>query len=80
MSEQIESREIVPTGSVDVEEKPSDTWRILGALIIAGCAIFLGAMFASIALWVDNSELLTWATGLISLVVGAAIGFLFGGK
>jgi len=80
MSEQIDSREIVPTGAVAVEEKASDTWRIIGALIIAGCAIVLGTLFAGVALWVDNSELLTWATGLISLVVGAAIGFLFGGK
>lgn len=80
MNETINSREIVPPGSVEVPEKPSDRWRMIGALAIAGFAVLIGTIFAGVALYLGNNELLTWATGLISLVVGAAIGYLFGGK
>ena len=78
--EQIESTEILPTGRVTIEEKPSDIIRIKGALWIAGASVFLATVFLVAALFLKDRELMTWATGLISLVVGAAIGFVFSGK
>lgn len=78
--EKIESRDILPTGRIDVDEKPSDLMRIKGALAIAGTSVILAAGFLIAALCLGNDELMTWSTGLISLVVGAAIGFVFSGK
>lgn len=73
--EQISSTEVVPPGSIepfDVEK-----WKILAAITISGAALLLGFVALIIAVYIDDSELKTWATGLISLVVGAALGFAF---
>ena len=44
---------------------------------IAGVALLIGVAFLIAALSIEDTELKSWATGLISLVVGAAIGFVF---
>jgi hypothetical protein len=73
--EQLTSTEIVPPGSVgpfDVEQM-----KMLAALVISGLAVVIGFTALLIAVCYHDDELKTWATGLISLVVGAAIGFAF---
>lgn len=47
-----------------------------GAWIAAG-ALGIGTAFLVLSLVLRDAELRTWATGLISLVVGTAIGFVF---
>jgi len=76
--EQISSVELIPEGGV----RPSrlDEVKTISALIIAGVALLIGVLFLGVGLYSDDKELRTWATGLISLVVGAAIGFAFSNK
>jgi hypothetical protein len=73
--EQISSVDVVPPGSV----QPIDVegWKIIAAISISGASLVLGFVSLIIAVWIDDNELKTWATGLISLVVGTAIGFAF---
>lgn len=73
--EQITSTEVVPPGSIGPGEV--DRWKNIAAISISGAALFLGFVALVIAVWIKDSELKTWATGLISLVVGAALGFAF---
>lgn len=73
--EQISTFDVVPAGSVspfDVEGL-----KIKAAIGISGAAMVLGFVSLIIAVCTADSELKTWATGLISLVVGTAIGFAF---
>ena len=57
-----------------------DHMRVKAAVIIAGAAVFIGVVFLGIATAFNDEELKAWATSLISLVVGAAIGFIFSGS
>ena len=73
--EQISSTEVVPPGSIN----PIDVERLkmLAAIWISAAAVILGFVALIVAICTDDAELKTWSTGLISLVVGAAIGFAF---
>ena len=51
--------------------------RVRAGAWIAGGALAIGTLFLVISLFLRDAELRTWATGLISLVVGTAIGFVF---
>lgn len=73
--EQISSVEVVPPGSV--EPFDVERFKIVAAIAISGAALVLGFISLIIAVTTEDSELKTWSTGLISLVVGAAIGFAF---
>jgi len=53
--------------------------RIKVATAISGAAVIIGVGFLITSLYYNDPELKTWATGLISLVVGASIGFIFNG-
>lgn len=53
--------------------------KVKTALIISSGGLAVGVLFLGLALYVENHGLQTWAMGLISLVVGAAIGYVFGG-
>ena len=72
----INSGDVIEPGNVAGFETPGDMLRIKASAIISGAALFIGVGFLVWALLANNSELQTWATGLISLVVGAAIGFV----
>lgn len=72
----IETTNEIELGAV-VIEKATDKMRVLAAAIIAGASLLLGSVFLATAIYTADNELRTWATGLISLVVGAAIGFIF---
>ena len=74
----IEVDELFRPGSVD---EPSPEYvKVVAAKQIALWSIGIGVVFLGLSLWLKDSELRSWATGLISLVVGAAIGFIFGGN
>lgn len=75
--EVIVSDDLIKPGDVSRVETPGDLIRIKVAGWIAGVALLIGTLFLFAALWIDDTELKSWATGLISLVVGAAIGFVF---
>ena len=78
--EVIESDDIIKPGDVSRVETPGDILRIKAAACIAGAALLIGVGFLTAALQMNDTDLKSWATGLISLVVGAAIGFVFSGS
>lgn len=75
--EVIVSDDLIKPGDIRRVETPGDLIRIKVAAWIAGVALLIGVGFLIAALSADDAELKSWATGLISLVVGAAIGFVF---
>ena len=78
MAEQIESDDIIPPSQVGPVETKGEFLRIVAAASISGAALLIGVGFLIASLVLQDGELQTWASGLISLVVGAAIGFSFG--
>lgn len=74
--ETITSTEVIPAGSVE----KGDYLKIVVAAGISAAAVIIASGFLVAAIYLNDSELKTWATGLISLVVGAAIGFVFSGS
>lgn len=75
--EKIQSDHVIVPGSVSRVETRGDIIRIQVAAWISGAALLVGVIFLSLAIWIKDSDLQSWATGLISLVVGTAIGFAF---
>ena len=79
-TEVIDSDDVIKPGDVVRVETPGDIIRIRAAAWIAGAALLIGVGFLTAALQMNDTDLKSWATGLISLVVGAAIGFVFSGN
>ena len=73
----IQSNAVVPPGAVSRVETRGDIIKIKVAAWISGAAVVVGIVFLSVAIWIEDSDLQSWSTGLISLVVGTAIGFAF---
>ena len=76
----IDTTDVIKPGGVGGVESPGEIIRIKAAVCIAGAALLIGVAGLAAALFLGDSELKAWATGLISLVVGAAIGFVFSGS
>lgn len=72
----INSDDVIKPGKVEVDPNP-ELIKVKAAVVIALAALLIGSVALCIALKLSDNELKTWATGLISLVVGAAIGFVF---
>lgn len=79
-TEIINANEVIVPGAVTRVETPGDLFKIKAATIIAGASVLIGVAFLIAALWLNDSVLKSWSTGIISLVVGAAIGFVFSNK
>ena len=79
-TEVIDSDAVIKPGDVVRVETPGDIIRIKSAAWIAGAALLIGVGFLIAALAMSDTDLKSWATGLISLVVGTAIGFVFSGN
>lgn len=77
--ETIQSTEVIPRGKVSAVETRGDYLRIAVSASISAAALLIGVGFLATAIYLGDAELKTWATGLISLVVGTAIGFAFSG-
>lgn len=75
----IESDDVLKPGSVGNVESPGEMLRIKAAAGIAAASLLIGVIFLIASLFNQDKELQVWASGLISLVVGAAIGFIFSG-
>lgn len=75
MTRIIQSDEVIKPDSV--AEDRQELIRVRAGAWIAGGALAIGTAFLIIALYLRDAELRAWATGLISLVVGTAIGFVF---
>lgn len=78
--ETIQSDDALPRGQITSIETKGDYLRIKVAAYISGAALIVGVGFLVVAIATHDDELQTWASGLISLVVGAAIGFAFSGS
>ena len=77
MSEEIRSVDVIPKKGVSPVETKGDVIKIVASSFISILAIAIGTYMLNVALEKQDDELKSWATGLISLVVGAAIGFAF---
>ncbi|HEY4547629.1 MAG TPA: hypothetical protein VIG90_14555 [Pedomonas sp.] len=75
MTQIIQSDEVIKPDSV--VENRGELIRIKAGAWIAGGALAIGTTFLIVSLYLGDAELRAWATGLISLVVGTAIGFVF---
>lgn len=78
MAEQIKSDDLIPANSVSLVIARTEQMRVKAATVIAGAAVVVAAIFLVIGIFIDDTDLKTWAMGLISMVVGTAIGFVFG--
>lgn len=78
VTEIINSGDLIKKGQI--VESPTHILKVKAALWIAGAAVIVGVIFLVAALCLKDVSLQSWATGLISLVVGTAIGFVFGGN
>ena len=76
----IRADEVIEPGGVTRVETPGELLRIKASVIIASASLLIGVSFLIAALALDDTVLKSWATGLISLIVGAAIGFVFSGN
>ncbi|MES0127249.1 hypothetical protein [Mesorhizobium sp. M0029] len=72
----ISSEDVIEPGKVEVDPDP-ELIKVKAAVAIAAAAILIGVGFLIVSICIVDNELKSWATGLISLVVGAAIGFVF---
>ncbi len=78
MTRQIRSDDIMPPGAVSDVAVKTEVLKTKAAIAISAASLLIGTIFLGAALYFGDVELKAWATGLISLVVGAAIGFVFG--
>ena len=72
----INSSRVIPPGNVVDVEGFRTTWSIV--IAVMSLVIALGILVTAII--VNRSDLITWATGLISAIAGSAISYGFTGK
>ena len=78
MTQQIRSDDIMQPGTVAEVAIKTEALKAKAAIAISSASLLIGTAFLATALYIKDAELKAWASGLISLVVGAAIGFVFG--
>ncbi len=78
MAEQLKSDDIIPVNAVSLVAVRTEQMRVKAAIGIAATAVVVATSFLLIGITMGDADLKTWAMGLISMVVGTAIGFVFG--
>jgi hypothetical protein len=74
----IRSNELIHKGDVDRVE--IETFKTKASIVIACLSLAIASIVLAVAAYNGNSELQTWATGLISAIAGAAISYGFNGR
>jgi len=75
VTQQIRSDDIMQPGTV---AEVTEVLKKKAAILISSASLLIGTVFLGIAIFIGGAKLKAWASGLISLVVVAAIGFVFG--
>jgi hypothetical protein len=74
----IKSENVIHTGDVDRVE--IERFKAKASIWIAVASLVIACGILGIAAYKGNSELQTWATGLISAIAGAAISYGFNSR
>jgi hypothetical protein len=75
----IRSNEVIHKGDVEVETR-GEIIKIKASIAIAMASLFIACSILGLAAYTGNSELQTWATGMISGIAGAAITYGFNSR
>jgi hypothetical protein len=75
----INSNDVIHRGDIGVESK-GEIIKIKASIWITVAALVIASLILTAAIYTKNSELQTWAMGVISAVVGAAISYGFAGR
>ena len=75
----IKSDDVIHKGELGVETR-GEIIKIKASIWITVSALFIACLILGAAVYMKNSELQTWATGLISAIAGAAISYGFAGR
>ena len=78
MTEKINSADAVTRDQFSDVAIKTEFLRTKAAIYITAAALLIGVIFLGVAIHIGDDELKAWASGIISLVVGAAIGFVCG--
>lgn len=76
----IRSNEVIHKGDVDRVETKGEIIKIKASVTIASASLLIATVILVIAANGGNSELQTWATGLVSGIAGAAITYGFNSR
>jgi hypothetical protein len=76
----IRSTEVIHKGDIDRVETKGEIIKIKASIAIAVASLLIGCAVLGLAAYTGKSELQTWATGLISGIVGAAITYGFNSR
>jgi hypothetical protein len=74
-TEIIESSQILERGAVSRVETRAEIIRVKASMWFVGATLAIAVTILLLAVWQGRNDLQTWATGLISGISGAAIGF-----
>jgi hypothetical protein len=74
-TEIIESAQILERGGIIRVETRAEIIRVKASMWFVGATLAIAVAILLLAVWRDRNDLQTWATGLISGILGAAIGF-----
>lgn len=75
----IDSNDVIHKGTVAIEMR-AEIYKIKASIWITVLALLVACVILGVAVYLKNTELQTWATGLISAVAGAAISYGFAGR
>jgi hypothetical protein len=76
----IQSDNVIHRGDVGRVETKSEILRVKASIVIAVASLLIACAVLAMAAYTGNSQLQTWATGLVSGVSGAAIAYGFNGR
>jgi hypothetical protein len=76
----IRSNEVIHKGDVDKVETKGEIIKIKASITIAVTSLLISCGVLGLAAYTGNTELQTWATGLISGIAGAAITYGFNSR
>ncbi len=76
----IKSNEVIHTGDVDHVQTKVEIIKVTASICIAVTSLLIACAVLAVAAYRVNTELQTWATGLISGIAGAAITYGFNSR
>jgi hypothetical protein len=76
----IKSKEVLDKSGVLEVETRGEMVKIYASVTLAAASLVIGGGVLGLSAYTGNTDLQTWATGLISGVAGAAIAYGFNGR
>lgn len=78
--ELIRSDELIVKGEVDRVDLRLEALKVRASVLFTAAGLLAGIVIVIWSAFTDNSDLQTWATGLVSAIIGAAISYGFSAK